>query len=224
MIWSEMDLELLYQSKVPTGVNISGGWVPLPEESKLRADIVLSFVPVVGRLNHYGTIVPLEGRGGIEHLATDLEVYKFSKSWELTRSISKSGFRILSGGYSGKEKGEFFKQISVLDSKGNIVLSEKIESERMLGGKREEWSGYILPTILEYQWNSPQGKCTYRIMEKTKLGSINLLESISALLRFFIEVFFAKPFQIHFKVDTQLDCNGQSWKAEGIHSWYLINP
>jgi hypothetical protein len=225
LVWSEVDLNLIFKPVPKSGVGISGGMVSLGEDHHLRADVAFSFSPVKGHLNHYGTILNLEGQGGMEHLSTNLEVYYYSKSWELTRSITKDGYRIITGGYNGKQKNKFFKQIAVIDPKGNLILKELIESSYGSGFRKEELSNYLLPSIQTLAWKSKSNEiCKFIINDKEKLGSINILESISSLLRFFIEFFFAKPYQIHYNIDAELVCGNLKLKGEGFHSFYLINP
>lgn len=53
------------------------------------------------------------------------------------------------------------------------------------------------------------------------------MSNISVVLRLFIRMFFAKPYQIHKETKVELKCEGDESQNfifnTGVHSYYLIN-
>ncbi|TGN18928.1 hypothetical protein [Leptospira idonii] len=206
------------------GVAISGGKFPLNEEGRfVQADIPVSFGKAKAVINHNGVIEEVEGTGGMEHMLTNYEVYKFSRKWEIARALTKDGYRIFTGGFIGTDSfpGGNYRKVAVLSPSGSLIFEGTVEREEILSEEEEPISGYILPKKEKLYF---QGESCYIEVNKTKtIAAISALENISTVLKFFIQLFFAKPYQIHSEVDMEINCPVWSGKGKGIHSNYLIN-
>ncbi len=83
----------------------------------------------------------------------------------------------------------------------------------------------MLPTK-EKVFIDQKGECSFLIDYENQVGRINILDNISAMLRFFIKVFFANPYVVNSVVKIEPSCSqkipkGTNWI--GIKSDYLIN-
>lgn len=215
-------LHLIYSSLF-RGPNLSGGKHNLDKNYFVKADIPFSYSKVIGTLDFKGEKIPLEGVGGMEHILTNLEVYKYSYRWEILRGFSK-GYRLFTGGYKGKND-QFFRTITVQNPKGDIIFSGKIETSEILEERKDPATGYVLP-VKEKVFIDKEEKCGFQIEYAHQAGRINILDNISVVLRFFIKLFFANPYIInsHVKVDSLCPTyipENMSW--QGIKSDYLIN-
>ena len=175
-----------------------------------------------------GEVIPLKGKGGMEHLLTNWEVYKYSSRWEIMRAFSKDGYTLITGGFHGKEKlpGDFFKTFVILDKKNSIILSGKIKKDEQLKIEKESFSGYLLPTK-EKMFLNDEASCFFTTENIDSLSKINVLSSISAILRFFVNLFFANPYILAFSTKVTVTCPtifSTPIDFDGIHSQYLINP
>ncbi|WCL50204.1 hypothetical protein [Leptospira sp. GIMC2001] len=224
----ELDLEFNASTqKFP--IALSGGDIDLtPFNGFLRADVGFSRVPAKGQIRKSETTIDLNGLGGMEHLNTNLEVYKYSKSWEILRSFSEQGDRLNFGGFTGTDNypNGFFKRISIVSNKGEEIFSGKVTKIEILKKTHNKFSGYDLPTQQKLTIDG-EDSCTATITDTKVIGEINVLENISAVLRFFVRLFFAKPYQIHLNTSVVWDCVNspiptQTFKS-GIHSYYLVN-
>ncbi|MDF3820434.1 hypothetical protein P3G55_11010 [Leptospira sp. 96542] len=204
-------------------VPISKGRYPLGDSKFIQADIPLSFAKATGTIRFKDEVETVVGRGGMEHILTNHEVYKYSKKWELVRTETNDGHRIFTGGFIGNENfpGGYFRRVAILGPLGNLILEANVEKAEVLEWEKEPVSGYTIPKkeVLHFLDNS----CTLEVKRTKNIASISALENISTFLRFFIQLFFAKPYQIHSSVELKLDCSIYSGSAKGIHSNYLIN-
>ncbi|AOP32634.1 hypothetical protein A0128_01350 [Leptospira tipperaryensis] len=223
-------LFLSFKSDLRQGVSLSGGKHPVKEPSSfVQADIAYSFQSAWGYLIQDGKKKELLGTGGLEHLLTNYEVYKYSRRWELFRSINAKDFRFYTGGFLGNDSfpGGYFRTVALLDHDGKNILSGKITKFEVLETEKEPFSDYVLP--LREKIYFEEG-CSAEIVRRQSVGSINVLSNISSVLRFFIRLFFAKPYQIYSLADLHLQCPGKSLPPgfnetfRGILSYYLINP
>jgi hypothetical protein len=225
MVFPDWVFDLDFMPTQNAGVAISGGKLMLTEEGRfIQADIPVSFAKVSGTIINEGIAEPVSGVGGIEHLLTNYEVYKFSKKWEIARSLSSDGTRILTGGFMGTDKipGGFFRKLAVLSKKGELLLEGTISRSEIMESETEPISGYTLPKK-ERLYFGENESCFLDIERKETIAAISALENISTVLRFFIQLFFAKPYQIHADVEMEVKCAGWSGKGAGMHSYYLIN-
>ena len=72
-----------------------------------------------------------------------------------------------------------------------------------------------------------EGTCYFISENIDSLSKINVLSSISAILRFFVNLFFANPYILAFSNKVTLNCPlivQSPVEFDGIHSQYLINP
>ena len=208
------------------GVTLSGGNSSLSSDGKfVRADIVTSFVKAKGYIDYKGEIIDLEGVGGMEHLITNYEIYKFSSRWEILRANNES-YKIFSGGYYGKKKdtNDFFRTLVLLDNKGKILLSGKILRSEVLQSSVESLSKYQVPDLEKIYLTE---NCTVEIKRGKLIGRGNILANVSKLLRFFINLFFTNPYLVSYKNTIKVDCPEKLEKSipsfNGIHTYYLIN-
>ncbi|MBM9577547.1 hypothetical protein JWG45_10320 [Leptospira sp. 201903070] len=221
---------LSFKSGLKQGVSLSGGKYPVKDPNRfVQADIAYSFQSAWGYLIQDGKKKELSGVGGLEHLLTNYEVYKYSRRWELLRSINSKDFRFYTGGFLGNDSfpGGYFRTVALLDPHGKNILSGKITKFEVLETEKEPFSGYDLPKHEKIYFDEG---CSAEIVRKNSVGSINVLSNISSVLRFFIRLFFAKPYQIYSLSDLSITCPGKNLPQgstetfHGILSYYLINP
>ncbi|TGL60862.1 hypothetical protein [Leptospira sarikeiensis] len=233
MITDTAELVLSYKTGWSRAVSLSGGKIHLPEkDSFVQADMAFSSVPVKGYLVLNGNRMELNGRGGMEHLLTNYEVYKYSRRWELYRSMNSTGDRLFTGGFIGNENfpGEEVRTVSAMDSSGKMLFSAKVLKSEVLESETEPFSGYDLPIKEKFYLDENQ-TCSLTISRKHTVGQIYVLSNISAVLRFFVRLFFTKPYQLYYVTNSKLECaqfpGGTLPKDpnfRGIFSYYLINP
>jgi len=216
-----VDLELVSEGNL--GVSLTGGKHPLAVSNKfVQADIPFSATKAKLTLtNEKGDAQIFFGKGGIEHILTNQEVYSYSKRWELFRAIDKNGIRIFGGGFLGKKSSDpDYRKVVVVSKSGKVLLDAVVEKNDILAIEVEPVSNYTLPRK-EKLWLS--SKCSIIVERNIPIAGISALENISTILRYLIGIFFAKPFQIHNEVEIQSECESWSGIAKGLHSYYLIN-
>jgi hypothetical protein len=225
MVYPDWIFDLDFAPTQKAGVAISGGKLMLAEEGRfIQADIPVSFAKVSGYIFYKGVPEAIDGVGGMEHLLTNYEVHKFSKKWEIVRTIAPDGTRILTGGFMGTDKipGGFFRKVAVLSKKGDLLLEGTVSKSEITEEELEPTSNYVLPKK-ERLYFGEENNCYLDIYRKQTIAAISALENISGVLRFFIQLFFAKPYQIHADVEMEVSCPIWSGKGKGFHSYYLIN-
>ncbi|GBF50855.1 hypothetical protein LPTSP4_23820 [Leptospira ryugenii] len=225
MVFPDWIFDLEFSPTLKSGIAISGGKLYLGDKERfIQADIPLSYANVKGYIFYKGLPEEVKGVGGMEHLLTNYEVYKFSKKWEIVRSQTKEGTRILAGGFMGSEiiPGGFFRKVGLISKSGEILLDGTVSKIEILETEKDLVSGYTLPKKEKLYLNE-RDDCHLTIERKQTIGSMSALENISALLRFFIGLFFTKPYQVHSDVEMSIHCGDFQQKAKGIHSYYLIN-
>jgi hypothetical protein len=223
----DLELDLSWDAKKDSSFALTQGEFDLsPFSGFLRADIAFSQALAKGEIRMGDTIIALEGKGGMEHLNTNVEVHKFSKNWEILRAFSTNQNRFYFGGFNGTKNfpDEFFKRVALVSGDGKLVFSDQVEGIEIVNSTKNRFSGYDIPTeqILTLK---NRKDCTVKIRDGSILGEINILSNISIVLRFFVRLFFAKPYQLHYKTKVILECpDGIQEFGTGIHSYYLINP
>ncbi|MCC5813658.1 MAG: hypothetical protein JJT78_02805 [Leptospira sp.] len=220
----DLELDMKWDAKNKNIIPISGGNYPLKKwKGFLRADIGFASSPAIGELRFKGEKFTLVGDGGMEHLNTNVEVYKFSNSWEILRAIAPDKSSIYFGGFNSS-KYEPFKRIILTDPAQNIILEDDVATTKAIKSVKNSFSGYTLPVIQELTLKKNK-ECKITIEDNKNLGEISILSNISAVLKFFIRLFFAKPYQIHFQSKVTMNCGEKKWEFnKGLHSYYLINP
>jgi len=224
-VFPEWTVDLEYTPDSSGGVAISGGKKLLGDGGRfVQADIPFSFSQVKGTLLHKGAVIPIQGVGGMEHLLTNYEVYKYSKKWEIARGESKSGERVFVGGFLGNERfpGGFYKKVAVLSKSGELLFEGTVQSVQVLETEEDKISGYTLSKKEVLQFVDKES-CQLEIQKGKLVSGMSALENISALLRFFIGLFFAKPYQLHHEVEFTWNCGKLPTKSKVIFSSYLIN-
>ncbi len=228
-------LSLNYTTGWGKAVSLSGGKIELPQKDKfVQADIAFSVIPVQGYLILDGTKIELKGKGGMEHLLTNYEVYKYSRRWELYRSRNSTGDRLFTGGFIGNDSipGGEIRTVSVMEDSGKLLFSSKVFKSEILESETEPFSNYELP-IKEKFYLDTKDSCSLTVSRKHTIGQISVLSNISSVLRFFVRLFFTKPYQLYYIAESKLDCpeipNGTGTLPKdkvfkGIFSYYLINP
>lgn len=223
MNYGDWEIKLDYKPR-RGNVPISKGKFPLMEKGKfVQADIPFSYSTVTGTIRYKDVTEEVKGVGGLEHILTNEAVYQFSKKWELVRSQTKDNYRIFTGGFIGNSNfpGEFFRRVAVINPSGNLILEGTVERVEVLEWEKEPTSGYTIPKseILYFQNET----CKLNVKRTRPIATMSALENISSFLRFFIQLFFAKPYQIHWYAELKLECPEYSGEAKGYHSNYLIN-
>ncbi|EMF99424.1 hypothetical protein LEP1GSC123_4763 [Leptospira borgpetersenii str. 200701203] len=138
-------------------------------------------------------------------------------------------FRFYSGGFLGNDSFPegYFRTVALLGPEGKTIFFGKVSKFEVLEIEKEHFSGYDLPLREKIYF---EDGCSAEIVRKQSVGSINVLSNISSVLRFFIRLFFAKPYQIYSLADLNLQCPGKNLPPgsletfNGILSYYLINP
>lgn len=210
------------------GTSLSGGKVIVKDTDKyVRADIPFSFTKAKGFLEYKGEVIPLEGKGGMEHLLTNYEVYKFSSRWEIHRASNSNGFKLFTGGFiSSKKSGiDSFKSLVIQNAKGEILLADKVTGTETISSSLDPFSGYTLPVKEIF---TMQEGCTITSERYADAGKINILANISRFLQFFIKLFFANPYQINYLTKITVNCpdlvKENLTEFYGIQSYFLVNP
>lgn len=211
------------------GATLSGGKYFVKGQDKfVRADIPFSFVKATGYIEYKGEVIELNGVGGLEHLITNYEVYKYSSKWEILRASNKEGMKLYTGGFHGikKTESDFFRTLVIQDAKGEILLSGRITKTEILSSNLDKFSGYKLP--IKEKLFVGKDSCYVQSERFQSVGKINILSNISVVLRFFIKLFFANPYQVNYITKLTVDCpdtfKNSPTEFTGIHSYYLINP
>jgi hypothetical protein len=223
----DVKVHLIFKNFKP-GYTLSGERYFIKEGRFVRADIPFYNAEVEGYLDFKGDVIPLKGRGSMEHLLTNYEVYKYSSSWQIMRSQSKEGITFITGGFQGKSKmpGDYFRTFFLLDKNNNILLSGKVPKAEILRQEKDPYTGYLLP-IAEKIFLTEDDSCFAKLESLESIGKINVLANISAFLRFFVNLFFANPYILAYSNKVTLVCPGvipQEIELDGIDSQYLINP
>ncbi|MBL0263474.1 MAG: hypothetical protein IPQ05_06240 [Leptospiraceae bacterium] len=226
--YDDMKLFLKFESD-NLGATLSGGKHFVKGQEKfVRADIPFSFVRTTGYIDYKGEIIELEGVGGLEHLITNYEVYKYSSKWEILRAVNKEGMKLYTGGFHGIKKSneDFFRTLVIQNQRGEVLLSGMITKTEIVSSELDKFSGYILP-VKEKIYVGDNG-CFVQSDRLYSVGKINILSNISAVLRFFIKLFFANPYQVNYSTRLTVNCPDlfklMPTDFNGIHSYYLINP
>ncbi len=225
MVFPEYSLDFEYTPNQAGGVALSGGKYPIGDPSRfVQADIPLSFATVRGAIYRNGVQTDVQGIGGIEHMMTNYEIYNYSKKWEIVRGITKDGVRVFTGGFIGNEKipGGFFRKVAILSKSGDLLLEGTVKKTVIEEIEKEKISGFQLPKREKLYFGETED-CFLEVRRGSLIAGMSALENISSVLRFFIGLFFAKPYQIHNEVELAVECPIWSGKAKGFHSYYLIN-
>lgn len=211
------------------GTTLSGGkYFVRGKEKFVRADIPFSFVKTTGYIEYKGEVIELDGVGGLEHLLTNYEVYKYSSKWEILRASNSNGMKLYTGGFHGIKKSadDFFRTLVIQNQKGEVLLSGKLTRSEIISSDLDKFSGYTIP--LKEKIFVGENGCYVQSERLRSVGKINILSNISAVLRFFIKLFFANPYQVNYLTKLTVNCPS-IFKQElpeftGIQSYYLINP
>ncbi|PJE03918.1 MAG: hypothetical protein CK427_03525 [Leptospira sp.] len=226
-----ISLDLNFQvSRFPILALSKGDYSLDPHPGFLRADIGFARAKAVGELKFNELIIPLNGQGSLEHLNTNVEVYKYSKSWEILRAYSKNGWKFFYGGFTATDDfpKKFFKRYAILNEKNEIIYSGNVKQIQVTKWLPNAFSGYEIPVEQELQLEENE-QCKVLIQDSKNLGEINVLSNISVVLRLFVRMFFARPYQIHKETKVEWNCNLNPDSEEnlkfnnGTHSYYLIN-
>jgi hypothetical protein len=224
----EIELDLKIQSGRYPSYPLSGGEFSLsPFPGFLRADIGFSKAPASGEIRKEGKAYPLIGVAGMEHLNTNVEVYKYSKRWEILRAYGDSQKRFYYGGFDATSnfRVPYFKKIAIVNPSG-VLFEGSVTDQIVLESKKNQFSNYEIPIIQKIQFNSLKN-CTAILRDGKILGQVNVLSNLSSILRWFVQLFFASPYQLHYQVEVDWDCESSGIPKEtfknGIHSYYLIN-
>ena len=204
--YDNMKLFLKFESD-NLGATLSGGKHFVKGQEKfVRADIPFSFVRTTGYIDYKGEIIELEGVGGLEHLITNYEVYKYSSKWEILRAVNKEGMKLYTGGFHGIKKSneDFFRTLVIQNQRGEVLLSGMITKTEIISDELDKFSGYILP-VKEKIYVGDNG-CFVQSDRLYSVGKINILSNISAVLRFFIKLFFANPYQVNYSTRLTVNC------------------
>lgn len=219
----DLNLELEFFPKINYNLLLSNGPIALPYPNGfLRADIGFPLSKARARFQYNGKDYYYNGYGGMEHLNTNVPVYKYSTRWEIHRSYSKTGEGLFFGGYTGVQK-HGYHRVLYMDKEGKTIWSSEVEGETELQKIKNKDSGYEIPKK-RMLFLKNQKDCKIYLNQSKELGTIDILMNVSPILKFFIQIFFAKPYQIHYISEAILICTGKKdTDFRGLHSFYLIN-
>jgi len=221
----DIHLYLIYEP-ANQGVQISNGNVKLNNAGAfLRANVPFTDAKVYGVIVRNGIKTNLHGRGNMEHLITNLEVYKYSNNWFVSNSYTSDGNSIVTGGFNGNKNypDKFFKTVSVISPSGRILFSGKALKNSQIQNTELKDIAYTILSEERLEFDAT-GECFLHVSQVKPFAKINILARLSLLLRKFIQVFFAKPYQIYSSVKTELQCGKLKFQGTGKHSYFLINP
>lgn len=160
--------------------------------------------------------VELKGRGGLEHLLMNREVYQFSKAWEIHRFMASSGERVYLGGFEGKGKESAFYTIIVEDKNGKLVYSKILQD-------RKNNSDILSKKQIKFDL---ENRCEMEVKLNSNYEKIDLLSRSPIYIRVFIRLFFTKPYLYTFRSSFHLNCPRLMlplYFQEGISSYYSID-
>lgn len=250
-------------SQLMRGTRLSGGRVRVSGNAAdfVRADVPIAAATASGQMFFRGKEYTLRGVGGMDSIYTNVSPHEYAKSFSLSRSYARgagvylavirgtgdfpagqTGLTSAQSGQSGAarvpakrlETGAFqgrftFLKRGQLSSCGSILAIEVLEQ------RRDALSGSTLPWHTRYHARTDRGeRCeiTERVLRPA--GGYSVLGSISSLLRWVLQVFFAKPFILHYETELVLRCapagadlsaplSERARYANVQNSFYLVN-
>jgi hypothetical protein len=210
------------------GVRLSGGNVPLGGNSFFRADIPVMAASGSAVLKLGNTRQELKGTGGMEYIGANKSAHSFSKRFTVIRTFSAAR-GVFAGGLQGAGGFADYYRLALME-RGKIVAFARISEYKILQKDRHAASGYELPSRFDLQIEGQP--CKLEITRQGYIGGFHVLGNVSALLRWVLSVFFAKPYIMQFNGNARLACSGKPTLPAGMQgsnfpvqiSFYPINP
>ncbi len=211
-----MDLVL---TPADQGLRISGGLLEPQKGALLRADIPIIASAAEGHITIGGVREDFSGVAGMEAIWTNQSPHTYAKQFLLVRSFSTAP-GIFLGGFYGLDEQTFLMRYAVLE-KGKIKAGGAVKSTLIQESQQDPFSGYAIPSLVTYTLDNG---CTITEQRKFFAGGFDVLGSISAVLRWILRAFFARPYVMHFSAQMTYSCAGaKDIAAEAQASYYLIN-
>ena len=212
------------------GVRFSGGQFPVRGDSGafIQVDVPVMYASATGTLTVAGTKVPLRGLAGIEHILTNESPDGYAKQFELTRTFSYAQGIAVGGVHGSNKQPDEFRAALTLGNR--VAFLRQVERREIQGDSRDSLSGYRFPTVVVYHLKGP-GQCSVTVQRHGFIGGFDVLRKVSALLRWVLRTFFAKPYILHYNSTVSLRCTEPDTigiPKEGISlpgetSYYPIN-
>lgn len=214
----EISINMVIEPASP-GVRISGGPLQPVPGSFLRADIPVTSGRATAVVKIGGKEERLTGVGGLEAIHSNHSPHTYAKRFLLIRTFTADKGMFL-GGYFGRNEGEFLLRYAIMN-KGKIVASGPVKRVDIAVTEKDGFSGYVIPKSVRYILDND---C--QIMEERAFftGGFDVLNSISAVLRWILRVFFARPYVMHYSANMLYTCGSEKIATEAQSSYYLVNP
>jgi hypothetical protein len=213
-----MSLDLVIEPATP-GVRISGGPLQPVPGSFLRADIPVASGRATAVVKIGGKEETLQGVGGLEAIHSNHSPHSYAKRFLLIRTFTADK-GIFVGGYFGRNENEFLLRYAIME-KGKITASGPVKRVETAVSEKDGFSGYVIPKSVRYVLDND---CQITENRAFFTGGFDVLNSVSAVLRWILRVFFARPYVMHYSANLLYTCGVQSIPAEAQASYYLINP
>lgn len=206
---------------VGRGIQISGGKLEPRPGSFLRADIPIAASAGQLHMTIGGVSESINGIGGMEAIWANKSPHSYAKRFLLARTFTADQ-GIMLGGYTGSGGVEDFLLRYAILQKGSVKASGNVSKIEILASQADGFSGYTIPTSVRYTLND---NCTIQEDRKYFAGGFDVLGSVSALLRWVLRVFFARPYVMHYDASLVYACHdAKPLSVIAQTSYYLINP
>lgn len=214
-----ISIDLVIEPASP-GVRISGGPLQPAPGSFLRADIPVTSgrATAVVKIGS-GREQTLQGVGGLEAIHSNHSPHSYAKRFLLIRTFTADR-GIFVGGYFGRSEEEFLLRYAIME-KGKITASGAVKRVETAVSEKDNFSGYVIPKSVRYVL---ENDCQITENRAYFTGGFDVLNSVSAVLRWILRVFFARPYVMHYSANLLYTCGAQNTPAEAQASYYLINP
>ncbi|MBI3394478.1 MAG: hypothetical protein HY042_01445 [Spirochaetia bacterium] len=218
----DLKIDLTLRPLMP-GVRLSGGNIAVNAGEVIRADIPVPSALAEGSITIDGVESPLKGLGGMEYLRTNSSPHTYAKRFLLLRTYNADSAFFL-GGFFGTSKfpgGNLM--LAGLVKKGVFTMQGRVASVEFPKKEIDPISGYEVPVETIYHIAHPE--CTVKEDRQYMTGGFYVIGHVSALLRWVVTLFFARPFILHYSTKTTVECAG--WKAPEVFqtesTYYMIN-
>ncbi|MBL8021762.1 MAG: hypothetical protein JNM27_18965 [Leptospirales bacterium] len=214
----EIDLTLTPAGR---GIQISGGKLEPRPGTFLRADIPITAAAGQLRMTVGGVTETIAGIGGMEAIWANKSPHSYAKRFLLARTFTADQ-GILLGGYFGTAGTEDFLLRYAIMQKGEVKSHGSVKKIEIQDSQPDGFSGYTVPTKVRYTLSD---NCTLQEERKYFSGGFDVLGSVSALLRWVLRVFFARPYVMHYDASLTYACaDAKPVTVIAQTSYYLINP
>lgn len=212
-----ISLDLTLEPVTP-GVRISGGMLQPAPGSLLRADIPVTAARATAVVKIGGKEETISGVGGMETIYSNHSPHGYAKRFLLVRTFTADKGLFL-GGYFGTDENQFLLRYAVMKG-GKITAGGAVKKVEIAVTETDPYSGYNIPKSVRYILDND---CQITEERAFFTGGFDVLGSVSAVLRWVLRVFFARPYVMHYSANLLYTCGAERIPAEAQASYYLIN-